>query len=278
MIEKEHDFISISRQCELLKISKSGLYYQPVEAEDDLVLKTHIDKIYTDYPFYGSRRIAVTVSEILNQPVNRKRVQRLMRAMGIAGIAPGPLTTRPSPGHKIYPYLLRGLRPLKPLHVWSTDITYVRLDRGFAYLVAVIDWYSRYVLSWRLSNSMDVAFCVEALEEALEQGVPEIFNTDQGSQFTSAEFTSILLGRGIKISMDGRGRALDNIFVERLWRSVKYEDIYIKGYQTMNDARPGLEKYFSFYNNVRPHSSLNYRRPYQAHMCAETGESGVYLN
>lgn len=232
------------------------------------MVRNKIDEIYTKWPFYGSRRMAVTVSEELGIPINRKRMQRHMRELGIAAIGPGPSTSKPAPGHKIFPYLLRDLRITRPNQVWSTDITYIRLNGGFAYLVAVIDWFSRYVLSWRLSNTMDMEFCVKALTEALEMGKPEIFNTDQRAQFTSPVFTDTLLSRGILVSMDGRGRALDNVFVERLWRSVKYEDIYLKGYEDLYQAEDGLGLYFEFYNTNRPHQSLSYRRPKEVHFSA----------
>ncbi|CUI05357.1 Mobile element protein [Janthinobacterium sp. CG23_2] len=242
----------------------------PVD-EDDLTLCALIDEEYTQHPFYGSRRMVVI---LLRQGwlVNRKRVQRLMRVMGLAGMAPGPSTTVRHPGHKVYPYLLRGVAVVRPNHVWSTDITYVRLARGFAYLVAVIDWYSRRVLSWRISNSMDASFCVDCLEEALiSHGKPDIFNTDQGVQFTSLAFTGVLLREGVAISMDGRGRALDNIFVERLWRNVKHEDVYLNGYATMGDLTVGLTRYFSFYNEERPHQSLNYQTPDVVYASGEGG-------
>jgi len=212
--------------------------------------------------------MAKVVGEELGISLNRKRMQRLMRELGLAGIGPGPNTSKPAPGHKVFPYLLKGLAITKPNQVWSTDITYVRLQGGFAYLTAVIDWYSRYVLSWRLSNTMDMDFCVEALMQALEGGKPDIFNTDQGAQFTSPVFTSTLLDRDIQVSMDGRGRALDNVFVERLWRSVKYEDIYLKGYEDLYQAGEGLEKYFNFYNTERPHQSLRYKRPQEVHFAS----------
>ena len=273
--------LSTKRQCELLSISRSSIYYKSKsknQESDDLYVKEVIDKIYTDNPFYGSRRIAVMASREVNKPINRKRIQRLMREMGIAGIAPGPNTSKPNPNHKIYPYLLRGVRPTIPEHVWSTDITYIRLHKGFAYLVAVIDWYSRYVLSWRLSNTLDVGFCIDALEEALQKGKPKIFNTDQGSQFTSHEFTNILIAHGIDISMDGKGRALDNIFVERLWRSVKYEDIYIKDYSSMLDVYDGLKTYFYRYNHLRPHQSLSYQFPADVHFKKGSRENETNLN
>ena len=243
--------LSLSRQCELAGVSRSTAYRPRVTAppdEDDLTLCALIDEEYTQHPFYGSRRMVVI---LLWQGwlVNCKRVQRLMRVMGLEGMAPGPSTTVRHPGHKVYPYLLRGLAVIRPNYVWSTDITYVRLARGFAYLVAVIDWYSRRVLSWRISNSMDASFCVDCLEEALiAHGKPAIFNTDQGVQFTSQAFTGVLLWDGVGISMDGRGRALDNIFVERLWRNVKHEDVYLNGYATMGDLTVGLTRYFAFYN------------------------------
>lgn len=221
-----------------------------------------IDEIYTRCPFYGSRRITAQLNRDHDEPSwNRKRIQRLMRLMGIRGVAPGPDTSRPHPEHKIYPYLLRGVTINQVDHVWSTDITYVPMAKGFMYLSAVIDWYSRYVLSWTLSNTLDTTFCSEALEQALLISTPEIFNTDQGVQFTSQSFTQALLDKGIKISMDGRGRALDNIFVERLWRTVKYENIYMNEYQTVADLRYGLEKYFNFYNQSRLHQSLGYQTP-----------------
>ena len=262
-IERESE-LTLVRQCELVGVSRATVYRARVDGpvdEDDLVLCTLIDEEYTQHPFYGSRRMVVI---LLRQGwlVNRKRVQRLMRVMGLAGMAPGPSTTVRHPGHKVYPYLLRGLAVVRPNHVWSTDITYIRLARGFAYLVAVIDWYSRRVLSWRISNSMDASFCVDCLEEALiGHGKPDIFNTDQGVQFTSQAFTGVLMREGVAISMDGRGRALDNIFVERLWRNVKHEDVYLNGYATMGDLTVGLTRYFAFYNEERPHQSLNYQTP-----------------
>ena len=266
--------LPLSRQCELAGVSRATVYRPRVAVsvdEDDLTLCALIDEEYTQHPFYGSRRMVVI---LLRQGwlVNRKRVQRLMRVMGLAGMAPGPSTTVRHPGHKVYPYLLRGVAVVRPNHVWSTDITYVRLARGFAYLVAVIDWYSRRVLSWRISNSMDASFCVDCLEEALiSHGKPDIFNTDQGVQFTSQAFTGVLLREGVAISMDGRGRALDNIFVERLWRNVKHEDVYLNGYATMGDLTVGLTRYFAFYNGERPHQSLNYQTPDVVYASGEGG-------
>lgn len=259
--------LPLSRQCELAEVSRATVYRRltakvPEDANaEDLLLCRLIDEEYTNRPFYGSRRMVVFL-RAAGHIVNRKRVQRLMRRMGLAGMAPGPNTSKAHPEHKVYPYLLRGVPVTRPNHVWSTDITYIRLARGFAYLVAVIDWYSRKVLSWRLSNSMDASFCVDCLEDALrEHGKPEVFNSDQGSQFTSKAFTDVLKREGVDISMDGRGRALDNIFVERLWRNVKYEDVYLKGYANMAELMMGLAQYFAFYNAERPHQSLGYETP-----------------
>jgi putative transposase len=228
-IDINHETLSVRRQCQLLDIHRSQLYYEPVpETEENLRLMRLIDEQHLKTPFWGSRNMLVFASKQIGRPVNRKKIQRLMRLMGLEGIAPGPSTTKRHPSHKVYPYLLRDIVVDRPNQVWCSDITYLPLRRGFLYLVAVMDWYSRHVLSWRLSNSMDVEFCLAALDEALEQGIPEIFNTDQGVQFTSRAYTERLFARGIEISMDGRGRALDNVFIERLWRSLKYEDIYRK--------------------------------------------------
>lgn len=266
LIEYKDSEISIQSQCKLLSMSRSSLYYRPRDESKGIkAVRNELDAVYTAWPFYGSRRIAVIVSERLHRPVNRKQVQRLMRQMGIQAIGPMPSLSRPATGHEVYPYLLRGRTAMKPNEIWSTDITYIRLTRGFAFLTAVIDWYSRYVLSWRLSNTLDSQAPIDALHEALTMALPEIFNTDQGSQFTSKAFTGILKDAGVKISMDGRGRALDNVFVERLWRTVKYEDVYPKGYETMSDATKGLSAYFRFYNADRPHQALGYRRPAQVY-------------
>jgi putative transposase len=240
--------------------------------EDDLRLSRLIDEEYTRHPFYGTRRMVVVISKAVGYRVNRKRLQRLMRQMGLQGMAPGPNTSRAHPQHPVYPYLLRGLEITRPNHVWSTDITYIRLANGFVYLVAVMDWYSRKVLSWRISNSMDASFCVDCLEEALRNyGKPDIFNSDQGAQFTSAAFTGVLQREEIKISMDGRGRAFDNIFVERLWRNVKYEDVYLNGYATMGELMVGLSKYFVLYNTERPHQSLDHKTPDSVYTSASGG-------
>jgi len=251
----------VRRQCELLGLSRSSLYYEPGgEAAEALRLMRRIDEPYTACPFYGSRRITAWLVQ-QGEEVNRKRVQRLMRVMGLEAIDPKPRLSAAGRGHKIYPYLLRGVKIERPDQVWSADITYVPMPSGFMYLAAVIDWYSRYVITWRLSNTLDGAFCLEMLEEALRSGCPEVFNTDQGVQFTAEAFTGRLLSAGVAVSMDGRGRALDNVFVERLWRSVKYEDIYIRGYEAVPDLHRGLGRYFDFYNDERLHQSLDYRTP-----------------
>ena len=261
MVDRRHPSLSVVRQCSLLDISRSGLYYQPKGiSEEDLTLMKLIDHQYLATPFYGARKIAVWLKS-QDYSINRKRVRRLMRLMGIRAIYRRPRTSKPAPGHKIYPYLLGGLKITRPNQVWAADITYIPMARGFLYLVAIIDWYSRYVLSWRLSNTLDDDFCVEALEEALRKGRPDIFNTDQGSQFTSEAFTGFLEQHGIRISMDGKGSYNDNLFIERLWRTVKYEEVYLKAYQDARDARIGLGSYFRFYNTERPHQALGYKTP-----------------
>ncbi len=257
--------LSLSTQCELLSISKGALYYKPVTMDQlSMAVMSFIDHQHIQTPFFGSRKMVVELRK-RGYIVNRKRVQRLMKKMGISVIYPKRSLSQRNKAHKIYPYLLKDVKIDAPNFVWSTDITYIQLREGFLYLVAIIDWYSRYVLSWRLSNTLDVSFCLEALEEALDKGIPVIFNSDQGSQFTSKDFTQILLDKGIKISMDGRGRVFDNIFIERLWRSVKYEDIYLRGYETCKETIDGLSRYFPFYNNLRPHQALGYKVPYEIH-------------
>lgn len=250
---------------------------RPLKAvdEDECLLLRLLDEEYTRHPFYGSRRMTKYLRGC-GHVVNRKRVQRLMQTLGLAGMAPGPNTSKPHPQHKLYPYLLRGVDIIRPNQVWSTDITYIRLPRGFVYLVAIIDWYSRKVLSWRLSNTMDAGFCVDCLEEAIKAyGTPEIFNSDQGSQFTSDAFTGVLIERGITISMDGRGRALDNIFVERLWRTVKYEEVYLKQHGSLQDLLMGLTRYFMFYNEERLHQSLGYKTPDVVYRTAAGGGAKI---
>jgi putative transposase len=249
---------------------------EPARAsEEDLALLRWIDEEYTRHPFYGSRRMTAYLRG-QGHPVNRKRVQRLMRQLGLAGMAPGPNTSRPHPQHEVYPYLLRGMEVERPNQVWSTDITYIRMARGFVYLVAVMDWYSRKVLAWRISNTQDAAFCVDCLEEVLQHfGTPEIFNTDQGSQFTSEAFTEVLKRQGVQISMDGRGRAADNIFVERLWRSVKYEEVYLKDYANVPELLLGLTTYFEFYNRERPHQALADGTPNRVYATGQGGGARI---
>jgi len=256
-----HADLSVRRQCELLGVNRSGLYYESTgESEENLRYMRLIDEQYTKTPFYGSRKMAKwLVNE--GHPVNRKRIARLMEVMGIEAVYPKPKLSQPGEGHKIYPYLLRGITVERVNQVWSTDITYIRMAQGFVYLVAVMDWFSRYVLSWSVSLTMEIDFCMEALRSALRRGRPETFNSDQGSQFTSEKFTAELAAKEIAISMDGRGRCMDNIFIERLWRSLKYEEVYLKDYQTVPEARAGIEKYFRFYNQERIHQSLDYRTP-----------------
>lgn len=263
MIEPEHREIPISRQCELIGLSRASYYYRPcpdAEEEYNCLLMRLIDEQYTKTPFYGSRKMTTCLKK-QGHKVNRKRIRHLMQMMGLEAIYPKPNLSKSMKEHKKYPYLLRDVEITQPNQVWSTDITYIRLKQGFIYLVAVIDWYSRYVLSWEISTTLDKEFCMKALNRALEYGKPEIFNTDQGVQFTSLEFTGRLENAGIKISMDGRGRALDNVFVERLWRSVKYEDVYLKDYQDVRVAKDGLRNYFQFYNAERPHQSLGNETP-----------------
>jgi putative transposase len=274
-LERGHSDLSIRRQCKLLSVARSNVYRLPRPAnDDDLLMMRLIDELFTAWPFLGSRRIAFMLRE-KGYSINRKRVQRLMRKMGIAALGPKPRTSKPAPGHKIFPYLLRNLAIDRPNQVWAADITYIPIGRGFLYLVAVIDWASRAVLAWRLSNTMDSSFCVSALEEAMARfGRPEIFNTDQGSQFTGAAFTGKLAAAGIKISMDGRGRWMDNVFIERLWRSLKYEDIYLKGYADGREAKAGIASWMTFYNLQRPHQALGNRTPMAAWRKGTTGALG----
>jgi putative transposase len=271
MVDRQHPALSTLRQCALMGISRSSVYYRPrAPSQKGLALMKQIDKQYLVTPFYGSRRMKVWLDR-QGHRVNRKRIQRLMRTMGLQAIYRRPRTSQPGPGHKVYPYLLGGMEITRANQVWAADITYIPMAKGFLYLVAIMDWYSRYVVAWRLSNTLqhpatpcntlDADFCVEALEEALGKGKPEIFNTDQGSQFTSEAFTGLLLERSIQISMDGKGRYLDNIFVERLWRTVKYEEVYLKAYSNGREAKDGLDAYFHFYNTQRPHQALGYRTP-----------------
>ena len=273
LIQFNHSQISMTRQCELIGLPRSSYYYKPVgESDDNLALMRIIDEQYLRTPFFGSRQMTSWL-RLNGHAVNRKRIQRLMKIMGLEGITPGPHTSKPHPEHKIYPYLLRGMVLSHSNLVWSTDITFIPMPVGFMYLVAIIDWYSRYVLAWRLSNTIDTPFCIEALDHALAEAQPCIFNTDQGCQFTSTDFTGRLLDKQILISMDGRGRALDNVFIERLWRSVKYEDIYLRDYGSVTELERGLTDYFRFYNQERPHSSLDGRTPAEVHWSSLPGQA-----
>jgi putative transposase len=277
MLDRAHPKLSVRRQCALLGLSRSGVYRPKAPANDDadLLLMRRIDELFLAHPFLGSRRMAAML-RAAGAPINRKRVQRLMRQMGIAALGPKPNTSKPAPGHKVFPYLLRDLRIDRPNQVWAADITYIPIGRGFLYLVAIIDWASRAVLAWRLSNTMDVSFCLSALEEALARfGKPEIFNTDQGTQFTSAAFTGRLAAEGIRISMDGRGRWMDNVFIERLWRSLKYEEVYLKGYADGREARAGIAAWVAFYNTRRPHQALGHRTPMAVWRAGVTGALGA---
>jgi putative transposase len=265
MIDRTHD-LSIAKQAKVLGISRGRVYYlpRPVPAAD-LAIMRRIDELHLEFPFAGSRMLR----DLLKQEgidIGRRHVSTLMKRMGLEALYRKPNTSKPAPGHKIYPYLLRGMTIDRPNQVWAMDITYVPMARGFVYLAAVVDWFSRRVLSWRVSITLEAAFCVEALEEALARhGRPEVFNTDQGSQFTSLDFTSVLLKAGIAISMDGKGAWRDNVFVERLWRSIKYEEVYLRAYDTVSEARASIGRYFAFYNGRRPHSSLGRQTPDQAY-------------
>jgi putative transposase len=262
LVDHDDPALPVVAQCRLLKVARSTLYYQPVPVStDDLTVMRRLDELYVASPFYGSRRM-VAVLRREGVVINRKRVRRLMRLMGLEAIYQKPDTSRAHPEHKIHPYLLRGLSIGRPNQVWCADITYIPMAKGFVYLVAIMDWFSRRVLSWRISIAMEADFCVEALREALDRhGPPEIFNTDQGAQFTSIDFVGELEGRGVRVSMDGRGRYLDNIFIERLWRSLKYEEVFIKAYGAVIEARRGIGGWIAFYNDERPHQALDYRTP-----------------
>lgn len=261
MLEPTSTEVSLKTQAELLSISRSSLYYCALPpSPEEVAIKHRIDELYTRWPFYGSRRITV----VLNQEeiaVSRPTVQRYMREMGIAGIAPGPNTSKPAPEHKIYPYLLRNITASYPNHIWGIDITYIRLHGGWLYLVAVIDWFSRFVVAWEVDQTLELPFVLNAVDRALSRAAPTIWNSDQGSHFTSSHYLERLLAAGVQVSMDGRGRAADNIFTERLWRSVKYEEVYLNDYASPREARLGLSRYFQFYNFERPHQALDYRTP-----------------
>ena len=264
MIDRDHQQLSLVRQCILLDVSRASVYYRPVPTRaKDLELMALMDRQYLKTPFYGSRKMKAWLLQ-QGYLVSRKRVRRLMRLMGLEAIYRRPNTSKPAPGHRIFPYLLKGVEVNRVDQVWAADITYIPMAKGFLYLVAIMDWHSRHVLAWKLSNTMDTSFCVEALEESLgRHGAPEIFNTDQGSQFTSDAFTGLLKANGIQISMDGKGSWKDNVFVKRLWKSVKYEEVYLRAYESVPEARTGLGRYFEFYNAGRPHSSLGGMTPDQ---------------
>jgi putative transposase len=281
LVDAAEPALSIVSQCRLLKVARSTLYYRPAAVSaDDLAVMRRMDELYLATPFYGSRRMTAVLRRD-GLAVNRKRVRRLMRVMGLEAIYQKPNTSLGHPAHKVYPYLLRGLAILRPNQVWCADITYIPMARGFVYLVAVMDWFSRRVLAWRLSIGMETDFCVAALSEAMARhGRPEIFNTDQGVQFTSAAFVNELETRGVRVSMDGKGRFLDNIFIERLWRSLKYEEVFIKAYDTVPDARGGIGSWLSFYNDERPHQALGYRTPrevFEQAACAYVDNAPVSL-
>jgi putative transposase len=258
--------LALVEQAQLLSVSRASLYYQKVEpSEEEVRIKHRIDELYTQYPFYGSRRMSAQLQRE-GESANRKRVQRYMREMGIQGIAPGPNLSKRNQAHKVYPYLLKGLAISEPNQVWGIDITYIRLVGGWLYLVAILDWYSRYVVSWELSDTLEMPFVVTAVKRAFEVRVPKIFNSDQGSHFTSPVYIEMVKEAGTEISMDGKGRAIDNIFTERLWRSVKYEEVYLKGYGSPREAHQGLGSYFGFYNQKRLHQALDYRTPAEVYL------------
>lgn len=270
LVEPNDPGLTVSRQCELVGLARSTLYYapRPVPAED-LELMRLLDEQYTRTPFYGVRRMTVWLQQ-RGYEVNVKRIRRLLREMGLEAVYPKPRLSQPGQGHTIYPYLLRGLAISRPCQVWASDITYIRLRHGFLYLVAILDWFSRYVVSWEVSNTLDAEFCISALERALKVATPEIFNTDQGAQFTCRDFTQKLLDSEVRISMDGVGRCIDNVIVERLWRSVKYEEVYLSDYDSGGMAVAGLRRYLNFYNIERPHQSLKYRTPLEVFCSGQT--------
>jgi putative transposase len=261
LVERDRSVLPLAVQADLLSLSRSGLYYHPRPPSlEEVAIKHRIDALYTRYPFYGSRRIAAQLRRE-GMAINRKAVQRHMREMGIAGISPGPNLSRRDSEHRVYPYLLRNLTSAYPNHVWGIHVTYVRLHAGWLYLVAVLDWFSRYVISWELDQTLALPFVLTAVERALTHATPVIWNSDQGSHFTSPQYLDLLTAAGVQISMDGKGRALDNVFIERLWRTVKYEEVYLRDYASPREARRGLSAYFLFYNEVRPHQALGYRTP-----------------
>jgi putative transposase len=277
LVERVGGEVSLQQQAELLSVSRSSLYYQPLPASaEEIAIKHRLDELYTQYPFYGSRKMTVVLKRTWN--INRKRVQRYMQEMGLVAIFPGPKLSQPAPGQQIYPYLLRNVTASYPNHIWGIDITYIRLQTGWLYLVAILDWYSRFVVSWALDHTLELPFVLEAVDQALAQARPAIINSDQGSHFTSPQYLDRFRAGPTQISMDGRGRAMDNIFTERLWRSVKYEEVYLHDYVTPRQARQGLTAYFQFYNYERPFQTLGYLTPadlYLTRMNLLTNETNV---
>ena len=272
LVERDNKEVSLSAQAKLLSLNRTGIYYKPAPpSEEEIAIKHRIDEIYTKHPFYGSRRITALLKRE-NICINRKRVQRYMREMGIAGICPGPNLSKRNTEHRIYPYLLRNVTIDHPNHVWGIDITYIRLKHGWMYLVAIVDWFSRYVVSWELDQTLEISFILETVQRALAKATPEIMNSDQGSQFTSPQYTRLLLDTNVQISMDGKGRATDNIFTERLWRTVKYEEVYLNEYVSPREARRCLKQYFDYYNNERLHQSLGYWTPAEVYFSSSTVE------
>ena len=261
LVECNNKEVPLTVQAALLSLNRTSIYYKPAPpSEEEIAIKHRIDEMYTQHPFYGSRRITVMLNRE-NIHINRKRVQRYMREMGIAGIYPGPNLSKRNTEHRVYPYLLCNVTSNYPNHIWGIDITYIRLKHGWMYLVAIIDWFSRYIVNWELDQTLEVPFVLETVRKALTKAIPEILNSDQGSQFTSSQYCKLLLDTGVQISMDGKGRAADNIFIERLWRTVKYEEVYLNEYTSPREARHRLKQYFNYYNNERPHQSLNYQTP-----------------
>ena len=279
LLERDANEVPLKAQADLLSLNRSGLYYRPVApSAAEIATKHWIDEIYTRYPFYGSRRITAVLRLEMKTEINRKAVQGHMREMGIAGICPGPNLSKRNLSYRVYPYLLRHVAASYPNHVWGIDVTYVRLNGGWMYLVAILDWFSRYVISWELDQTLEMPFIVSAVDRALARATPVIWNSDQGSHFTSSQYLDRLLAANVQISMDGKQRAIDNIFTERLWRTVKYEDIYLRGYDSPKETRQGLTRYFGFYNDERPHQSLDYRTPAQVYFGQEKRRSQAPLS
>jgi len=273
LVERNNKEIPLTIQAALLSLNRTSIYYKPAPpSEEEIAIKHRIDEMYTQHPFYGSRRITVMLNRE-NIHINRKRVQRYMREMGIAGICPGPNLSKRNTEHRVYPYLLHNVAISHPNHVWGIDITYIRLKHGWMYLVAVIDWFSRYVVSWELDQTMEISFVLEAVRRALTTAIPAIMNSDQGSQFTSSQYIQMLLDANVNISMDGKGRAIDNVFTERLWRTIKYEEVYLNEYTNPKEAHRRIRQYLDYYNNERPHQSLSYRTPAEVYFLLQSSET-----